>query len=350
MHPFRKLILISLGKETRFEKAPTHTDWAVLYNTARHQALLGVLYDGILRLPDDQKPPEHILAEWGEAARKIGLIHDRHVAHARELEDILTGMGLRGCILKGTGLAELYPDPSRRMCGDIDLWVIAPRQTTLKAFSDRYHVHGVLYQECKAFIFSDTLVEVHFHPTKMYNPRLNRRLQRTLERLAPPAEAGTLVYPSARFNAVFCMAHMLRHFLEGGIGLRQMMDYSFVLQQLTPEDRAAAMEDLERLGMKRFAGAVMHVLQKCFALDEEYFLCPQDDHYGHELMKEILHSGNFGTLDRRNRPGKGENKWKRFRRKNSRVRSYMRSYPREVLWSPFARISQYVWRVVSRKK
>ncbi len=54
--------------------------------------------------------------------------------------------------------------------------------------------------------------------------------------------------------------------------------------------------------------------------------------------------GNFGVMDKRNRAGEGETKWGRFLRKNRRVFSNLRYYPREVIWSPFARVSQYVWR------
>ena len=56
--------------------------------------------------------------------------------------------------------------------------------------------------------------------------------------------------------------------------------------------------------------------------------------------------GNFGVLDQRNYSHDGESKWARFKRKNKRVFSNLKYYPREILWSPFARVSQYVWRKI----
>ena len=384
MHPFKKLILVSLGKESQFEKIPSAADWAMLFRRAKFQTMLGVLYQGLIRLPDEQLPPEHIKKEWSRLAGRIEDIHALHEKRVKEMEGLFRKLGLRGCILKGTGLSHLYPKPSARQSGDIDVWVEGTHRSILKKLQSRYNVWNVLYQECKVDFFDDVIVEVHFHPSKMYNPFCNARLQRWLEANGPfsgsagskdgsrtggskgrsaagkpgsgaGTEAGTecgtgtgtgtLTYPTARFNAVFCMAHMFRHYLEGGIGFRQMMDYYYLLQVLDPDDRAEVMKVFRRTGMARFAGAVMHVLKYTFRLEDEFMLCPPDRKYGSPMIREILVHGNFGVLDKRNYSSEGETVLGRFRRKNARVLSKLRDYPRQVIWSPFARIGQFIWRL-----
>ena len=345
MHPFRKLLLISLGRETSFEKNPTLDDWVYLYKLAYRQALIGPLNDAAHRLPLQQVPPERILKEWDENTAKIARIYHRHEDHVKELEALLTRLGLHGCILKGTGLAHLYPNPERRMCGDIDLWIAGDRDEIIQAFSDAdINIYDIIYQECKAGIFLDTEVEIHFHPSKMYNPFLNARLQRYFKQNSPICEDVAIIYPDAKFNAVFCMAHMFRHYLEGGIGMRQMMDYYYVLRELRPEDREPVMKTLKRLGMKRFTASVMTCVQYNFGLEDEYLLCPPDKKHGGRLVNDIFNMGNFGVMDKRNYTYDGETKWAKFLRKNRRVFSNLRYYPREVIWSPFARVSQFVWR------
>ena len=225
MHPFRNLLLISLGRISSFEKDPTPQDWKYLYHLAHRQALLGPLNDGIHRLPVHQMPPEDILKEWDRLTDKIAGIYHTHENHVAELEALLQRLNLHGCILKGTGLAHLYPSPERRMCGDIDLWIAGDHDEIMRAFRDaEIPIYDIIYQECKAGIFLDTEVEIHFHPSKMYNPFSNARLQRFFERNTPIRDDAAITYPDAKFNAVFCMAHMFRHFLSGGIGMRQMMD------------------------------------------------------------------------------------------------------------------------------
>ena len=346
MHPFRKLLLISLGRIDSFEKVPTHRDWLMMFRMAKQQTLLGVLYDGIRRLPEEQRPQEGILNNWTELTGKIEEIHARHERHVRELADILKKLGLHGCLLKGTGLSHLYPVPDHRTCGDIDIWVRGTHDSILDAFDQAgYGIWNILYQECKVDVFEDTVVEVHFHPSKMYNPWHNARLQRWLEEHSPIRDDAALTEPDARFNAVFCMAHMFRHYLEGGLGLRQMMDYYYVLRVLDPADRQPVMDTLKRLGMGRFAAALMLSLQFNFGLEDGYLLCPPDRKLGRRLIEDAISMGNFGVLDTRNRAKKGEGPVGRFFRKNGRVFSNLRYYPGEVLWSPFARLSQFVWRL-----
>ena len=345
MHPFRNLLLISVGRESSFEKAPTAEGWKQLYIWAQRQALVGSLNDGVHRIPAEQMPPEDILKAWDENTAKIARIYHKHEDHIAELEALQTRLGLHGCILKGTGLSHLHPNPERRMCGDIDLWIEGKRDTIIKAFEDTdIPIYDVIYQECKAGIFLDTEVEVHFHPSKMYNPFTNARLQRFFRKHSPFRDDVAITYPDAKFNAVFCMAHMFRHYLEGGIGMRQMMDYYYVLKNLAPSDRAPVMKTLKRLGMKRFTAAVMTSIQYNFGLEEEYFLCPPSIKYGKKLVNDAFALGNFGVMDKRNYTFDGESKWATFLRKNKRVFSNLRYYPREVIWSPFARVSQFVWR------
>ncbi len=334
-----------MGRMTSFEKDPTPATWDMLFGMAKTQSLIGVLYDATLQLPERQRPPKEIQERWKELAEKVSNIYSLHLQHIRELSGIMEKLGLHGCILKGTGLSGLYPRPASRMCGDIDLWVEGRRDRIISAFEEAgYQVHGVIYQEAKADVFEDTSLELHFHASKMYNPFCNARLQRWLGAHSPISGSETLVCPSALFNAVFCMAHMYRHYLEGGIGMRQMMDYYYVLRQLGPTERTEAMKALKHLGMKKFTAAVMTSMWYNFGLEEEYFLCPKDMELGKRLVNDVIETGNFGVMDKRTYSKEGETKLARFMRKNRRVFSNVRYYPREVLWSPFARISQFVWR------
>ena len=346
MHPFRNLLLVAMGRASSLEKDPTPEVWRKLYAMARQQALLGVLNAGVHRLPARQLPPDDILDQWDLLTAKIADIYARHLRRETELASILKRLGLRGCVLKGTGLARLYPEPSLRQCGDIDRWVPGPRKAVLKSFSSEFPVHDILYPECKVDIFDDTVVELHFHPTKLYNPFTNARFQRWCDRNSPVGD-GTIVYPSSEFNAVFCMVHMYRHYLSGGVGLRQMMDYYYVLKELPAASRGRTMQTLKRLGMGRFTAAAMLAIYYNFGLEKEYLLCQPDMKRGPKLIEDMIHMGNFGVLDQRNRAAAGEKALGRFIRRNRRTFSNLRYYPREVLWSPIARIVQFLWRHLS---
>ena len=128
--------------------------------------------------------------------------------------------------------------------------------------------------------------------------------------------------------------------------MRQMLDYYYVLRGLSPSGRVSVMKTLKQLGMRRFAASVMTSMWYNFDLEEDYYLCPPDMKYGKLLVNDAFSQGNFGFKDKRNYSYEGESAWARFRRKNSRVFSNLRNYPREVSWSFFARLSHYVWRKI----
>ena len=316
-----------------------------MFRMARQQALIGVCYDGICRVPEHQRPPQDILDAWRGLAEKIAGIYRLHLQRTEEMTAILARLGLDGCLLKGTSLARLYPVPERRMCGDIDVWVAGTHRSILDALEKSYHPFDIIYQECKVDFFPDVEVEIHFHPVKMYNPFLNARLQRYLEKESPLRAGETLTMPSPRFDAVFCMAHMFHHYLEGGIGLRQMMDYYYTLRVLDPADREPVMKALRHLGMGRFTASMMESLWFNFGLEEEFFLCPRDPKLGRKLMEETISGGNFGVGDRRNYQKVDETRLHRYFRKSSRVLSHLSQYPREVAWAPYARLQHFVWRL-----
>lgn len=49
--------------------------------------------------------------------------------------------------------------------------------------------------------------------------------------------------------------------------------------------------------MARFAGAVMFVLHKVFAMPALCYICEPNEREGKKLLEEIMKGGNFGQYD-----------------------------------------------------
>ena len=126
-------MLISLGRESSFRKDPTPQDWDMMFRMARQQALIGICYEGICRVPDSQRPPENLFGVWKKLTEKIADIHRLHLERSWEMEPILSRLGLRGAILKGIALSRFYPVPERRMCGAIDVLMQGTHESILSA-------------------------------------------------------------------------------------------------------------------------------------------------------------------------------------------------------------------------
>lgn len=344
-----QLIGIALGNRDAFDAPLSPEEWGSLLAAARKQALVGVLSPALDRLPAEQKAPLRIYARWMLLVEQIQKSYAEQADAARRLSNALAADGIRSCILKGAGAAALYPQPDLRQSGDVDIWVEGSREQTLAYFKARYPVREVVYHHFDAKVFENVPVEVHFMPSWMNSYRLNRRLQDFFAQNAQKQfdnrdEALGFAVPETDFNAVYSLIHIFRHLFFEGIGLRQIMDYHYILLHLGEADRKSVMAQVRSLGLGTFAGALMYVLGEVFGLDEKYMICPPDACRGADFLEEVLRAGNFGKYDERNAHSSGEGLAGRAWRRLARLAGMAEAYPREALSAPGFKVWQYFWR------
>lgn len=284
-----------------------------------------------------------------------------------ELQGKLSADGVRSCILNGQGVARIYTSHSTdsgqadgsaqvgnlsllRQSGDIDIWIEGGVKAVVGLAEKLGQKAKVTEQHVDLNVFDDTEVEAHFIPTMLKQPFANRRLQRWIEDQAPTQfehrnEVGLCV-PTAEFNLVYLLIHIYRHLFGEGVGLRQVMDYYFVL--LNANKEVPVVQEVSRvlksLGLMQFAGGLMYVMHEVFGLQREEMLCEPNERHGRLLLNEIMLSGNMGHYDERTKNADRSTRWKRFwlmNKHNFRLISY---YPGETLWAPFTRIKVWAWR------
>ena len=287
---------------------PEIRDWAALYQFAQKQAIEGVCSPTQLT---GNLPPKELLLKWYVSESAIRARNAVLNRRAVELTERLRADGMACCILKGQGNARLYPDPALRASGDIDVWADADEETLREYVKKQFPDAVESSKHIKFPIFEDTPVDMHDTPLKLFHPGLNRRLQQWLEenKAAQMAHtvrlAGTdadIAVPTAAFNAVYQLGHILIHLIDEGIGLRQFVDYFYVLRELKgagAEQLEAVRRSWRRLGLLRLARAVMWVEQEMLGLEEEFLPVPPDKRMGRVLADIILDGGNFGRYSSR---------------------------------------------------
>ena len=350
---FFELIQIALANRNSFNRPPSDIEWKSLYEMACKQSLAGVLLDGVNRqieIGNCSKPPMNVLYEW------IGL-QQHTVAHnklqnqrTKELCELFKEHGYRSCVLKGQGTALYYDHPEYRQCGDIDIWVDGDRDEILRfAKSKNYHVGHIDIKHSDIDFFKDVPVEVHFLPSWMYNPSTNKKLQKFFEEKSEKqfgnndAKVG-FTHTTVDFDLVFSIVHIYRHIFSEGIGLRQLMDYYYILQNSSANQRKDAFAVLRSLKMSSFVGGIMWILKVCFGMKEEYLLCTVNKRHGEYLLSEIITAGNFGHYDDRMKRIDKDKKFKRGLVQLKRNLRFVSYYPSEVLWSPFWKLWHWGWR------
>lgn len=354
---FVKLLQISVGTLDSLTRVPNVHEWNVCFEEAEKQAVVGVILDGLEKLPPMHRPPQDILLQWIGTVQVEEQTYRIHCERVRKMVERFKSAGYRSCVLKGLGNALYYPNPQRRQCGDIDIWVTNAlglkikdslfRKSLIEYLQKHGQIGSIDIKHCDWKVFDDTPVEVHFIPTWFYNPFVNRQLKRWLEvqqyaQFENKTEFGFCV-PTTSFNLVYVLIHIYRHLFDEGVGLRQLLDYYYILIHSTEEERTEAMSVLCSFKMKRFVGAIMFVLQEVFKMDGEYLMCKPLRKDGRFLLDEIMRAGNFGHYDERNKnhhQGRLANGIKNIKR-NLR---FVGRYPQEVCWMPAWKIWHWCWR------
>ena len=332
-------------------------EWAGLFKIAEKQGVVGILYTGLERLDKGQGPKGEVLMRWIAQAQTI---RNRNVQLFRLSADIVERFGKDGfrcCILKGQGLALLYPNPYMRTPGDIDIWVSGGRRKVMQYVEKRCPGQTMRYHHVDFPVMKEVPVEVHFTPSYMNSPMANAKMQKWFERLADlqysnrtelPDGLGEIAVPTLSVNLVYLLSHLYRHVFSEGIGVRQLLDYYYVLtQEDSQENRIVAARSIERLGMKRFARAVMYIMVELFGMDRRYLLFEPDEREGKFLLEEVLIGGNFGQYDMRLGDKAHETVGRRWLRMSVRNMRFVKHYPSEALCEPLFRTWFWMWKGIS---
>ena len=426
---FFEFLRFCIGTVQEVPSSLKGADWRVLYAMARKQCLVGVLFDGIKRLPADVGMDKGLLFQWMAQNQTLRKANARLDKAAVEVAEWFGRKGFRTCVLKGQGNALLYPPGMERTPGDIDLWVDGGDRKVVSFVRSLSPDEKVCYHHIGFPEYNGVEVEVHFRPSFLFCFRHNRCLQGYYERVMDGqfahkvklGEQGEVAVPKAEFNLIFQLTHIFTHLMNEGIGLRQLLDYFFLLKNtdfigntdgvsgntnggasfvntdftdntdkfsgntggdgfllntdFTDDtdrvvgnadgdvfllntdftdytdriggnadgvDRRLLQDELRRLGLWEFAGAVMYIMKEVFGLEDNRLIVPPDVKRGRLVLKEVLEAGNFGQYDKRNWFGHsalGHNLQRLYR--DMRL---VRFFPAEALSEPFFRIWHFFWR------
>ena len=395
-----EFIQVAMGLRERLSTVPSVHEWQVLFEFCKRQSLFGVGFAAVEKLHKvGVECPSDIRLKWYGYALQIERMNEKLNMQCGEITKQYKHDGLQCCILKGQGNLLNYPVSlrMRRTPGDIDLWCITPPSglsmpnASLRDYTNyhgtnavmeyvrmQYRLEGndanpkVCYHHIEAPSMDGTEVEVHYRPAFLRSPLRNWRMQRWFEHHADECmknktHLGFSMMTSS-VNVVYQLCHLFTHIFEGGIGLRQLMDYYFALrvwhddvmeckdlqsQGMWSEGLGTAvmskeevMAVLRSFGMKKFASAVMYVLHEVFAIPTNYYICEPNEKEGKKLLEEIMKGGNFGQYDERGKEFKNGGMVKHGVWKLKRVMRFVRSYPKEALWEPVFRVWHLGWRLI----
>lgn len=334
---FIELLQVSIGNRVSICKTPTEEEWGAVYAIAQRYSLTGITFYGVDMLGKQGiKPPPDLIFSWLGISEQIKVYHTGLRKRGEELIKLLSEKGIRASILKGQGLASYYNDNLKdlRLSGDIDVFVDCGFKKAIKTAKD-ISCEDVKWDYRHAHVrYNDGIkVEIHYRPEMLLNLYRNRRLQKWFvknQELLYKDREG-LVSPSLSMNVFYVLMHIYRHYLFEGIGLKQLLDYYFVLKNAEGRfenyaDNESIIDVLNSFGMLKFTGGVMWMMRELFILDHKYMICEPIESEGYFILKNIL------------------------TRKSPPTSYLCRHYTSEMIWTPIWIVWHKLWKIQANLK
>lgn len=285
-------------------------DWQSVIELLRSHALLAVSADAILSLPEEQRPSPVLQMQVMQYAASVTQMHHKLNSVVSEVFAMLHDAGLHPVLLKGQGLAPLYPMPYTRSCGDIDIFLLPEEfQQGCRMIFDYCDMPGESTQPLPNNIHltahkdDDVKIEIHYLPADTaisdISDEYNRWLMDNFRHLPSSPQRDVPTVPPVQVNVVYVFEHILKHLRSGGVGLRQFIDWMMLLHAGKDAiDHKLLRHDLQRFHLLDAWQVFGGILVYQFGLPESEFPlwnARKARHSQGRNLEYILFSGNLGA-------------------------------------------------------
>ncbi len=226
---------------------------------------------------------------------------------------LLEANGIRHAMMKGQTVARFYPDTQLRIPGDIDVYVAEQdfRRACLLLEEQGYTNTDFTMLHATYSKKECTEVELHFAVQKLQWLPHFRSLQRMTRKYVDNAKPHYTVIAGERIpvlppcmEAVLLTVHAFNHVLNGGLGLRQVLDWMLGMQCLEKDiDKTVLVEMLRDTGMTRMFRTLYYICSRHLGMSLDatawngtglLHVTEKNEKTGMELMHWIGEAGNFG--------------------------------------------------------
>ncbi|MFI3293622.1 MAG: nucleotidyltransferase family protein [Rikenellaceae bacterium] len=284
-------------------------NWVEVLRLAKEQTLLGLISTAIERLPLLLCPSRSDTLRLHQMVSLNRTYRGHQVEVLAKLVELVERAGVkRAVLLKGLGVGLNYPDPSLRQCGDIDLYVGEGHYFRVWDFVCREL--GIEKEESHSdhhfeFEFMGISIEIHRYPTAPDSVAFRSREfmawcveQLEGDELREVSIDGVWVYlPPYNFDFIFIFYHTWRHFLMGGVGLRQVCDWACYVSAFADRvDRSEIKRLVALFRLERPISLFATIAVRALGVVPEKFLgyADIDNKLYESALERVWSRGNFG--------------------------------------------------------
>lgn len=281
-------------------------DYDALFQLAMEQAVIGLAAAGIEDLERD-RIPQSVRRSFLQQVLVLESKNQQMNKVIIDLMDTFSDAGITACLVKGLGIAQCYNRPAWRAIGDVDLMLDSENYEKAKSVLECWAGQAGTEGCGKHFEVHPDPFEIEIHGS--FYTGLHPELDVRLDVLKEEAFARKAFRPwdvdpqilllAPEYDVIYVFSHILHHFFQGGIGLRQLCDWCRLLWTFHASFDCAALEwRLRYLGLlsewKVFgAFAVTYLGMPAYAMPL-YDVRHSYRRKTRLLLNYILEVGNFG--------------------------------------------------------
>ncbi len=194
-------------------------------------------------------------------------------------------------ILKGTSVAKYYPYPELRTMGDIDIMTrredfnIACKQL----MENGYMMLKDIYKEAE-LTRDGVKIDIHRQFASLNNPDHVKYLDDLIiANINPNHELPDYI------NGLVLIDHINQH-LEGGLGLRQIIDWMMFVDKCLPDEKATEfLTEARKIGLDKLAVVCTRMCEIYLGLPMREWCAKAEVKLCEQLMEYVMACGNFGN-------------------------------------------------------
>lgn len=273
-------------------KLPENIDFEALFEFSKSHGVENMIYVGLRDLKIEV--PELTMQKFKEAYEMAIMVEAMQAIELEQISNAFEEAGIDHVPLKGSVIKYLYPDPSYRKSGDIDI-LIKPEDCVKSAeilanlgfeVEENFKMKTVHY-ECvkKSFV----KVEMHWRLVGKSN-RAYKFCSQIWKNVSIEARMRHRFLINNEFLYVYLMAHLSKHLFDGGAGIRLISDI-WVIRNICNFDIGLIDKFLKKANLIEIHRMVLCLIDRWFG-DK----CDVDADIN-MLENIIITGGSFGTYE-----------------------------------------------------
>lgn len=280
--------VITLLKSAVLQKAlplPAGFDLEQAYPNLKQHHMSAMLFEGAVLCGVPQDLP--IMKRLLQSNCKALLVSERQIRLTNQICDAFEANGIDYMLLKGCKMKPLYPKPELRMMGDVDILVRMEQYDRIRPLMENLGLtEGSVTDHELHWYKQKLLVELHSKLIPSYNKDFYSYFGDGW--FLAKNEQGSRYYMAAEDEMVYLFTHFAKHYRDGGIGCRHVLDLWVFLWANPRIDEEKVKQELEKLHLREFYENIRRVI-------EVWFVDAPGDEKTDFITDFIFSSGSWGT-------------------------------------------------------